>query len=82
MPVAIGERGRRFVAPGAAAALDFEALETHVRRQALQLAARAVEQRLNADLSDCVGPTAPCSCGRPARYAGRPAKTFESAVGR
>ena len=30
----------RFVAPGTAKQLDFEALETHVRRQALQLAAR------------------------------------------
>ena len=32
--------------------LDFEAVETAARRQALRLAARALEQRLNADTSD------------------------------
>ena len=52
-----------------------------MRRQALQLAARAVERRLNADRSDHAGPTAPCACGRLARYAGRHPKTFESALG-
>ena len=71
----------RLVAPGAADRLDFEAFETHLRRQALQLAARAVERRLNADRSDHAGPTAPCACGRLARYAGRRPKTFESALG-
>ena len=69
------------VAPGAADQLDFEAFETHLRRQALQLAARAVERRLNADHSDHTGPTAACACGQRARYAGRHAKTFEASLG-
>ena len=43
--------------------LDFEALEMAARRQALRLAARALEQRLNADLTDHAGPELPCSCG-------------------
>ncbi|MDP2700978.1 MAG: ISKra4 family transposase [Candidatus Rokubacteria bacterium] len=51
------------------------------RREALRVAARAVEQRINADTSDHVGPTAPCACGQPARYAGRRAKTFTSVLG-
>ena len=45
------------------------------------VAARAVEQRFNADTSDHIGPTVPCSCGQPARYAGRHAKTFTSVLG-
>jgi hypothetical protein len=52
-----------------------------VRRQALRVAARAVEQRLNADTADHTGPTAPCACGQPARYVGRRGKTFESVLG-
>ena len=51
------------------------------RRQALRLAARALEQRLNADLSDHAGPELPCSCGGPAQYHGRHEKTFESVLG-
>jgi hypothetical protein len=51
------------------------------RRQALRLAARALEQRLNADTSDYAGPEAPCSCGAPAHYHGRHHKTFESVLG-
>jgi hypothetical protein len=52
------------------------------RRQALAVAARAVEQRLNADTSDHAGPTVPCpQCHQPARYAGRHRKTFESVLG-
>jgi len=62
-------------------ALDMEALEMSVRQQALQLAARAVEQRLNADTSDNAGPSLPCSCGGEARYAGRRSKHFHSALG-
>ena len=45
------------------------------------VAARAVARRLNADTSDHVGPTFPCACGQPARYAGRNDKTFESVLG-
>lgn len=71
----------RLVAPQAADQLDFEAVETCVRRRALQLAARAVERRLNADHSDAKASTRPCSCGRAARYAGRQRKTFETALG-
>ena len=51
------------------------------RDQAMRVAARAVEHRFNADTSDHTGPTAPCVCGQPARYAGRRGKTFESALG-
>ena len=52
-----------------------------MRRCALQLAARAVERRLNADRSDGQARTQPCSCGRAARFAGRHPKTFETALG-
>ena len=51
------------------------------RRQALRLAARALEQRLNADTGDHVGPELPCPCGGSAQYHGRHEKTFESALG-
>jgi len=51
------------------------------RRQALRLAARALEQRLNADTSDHVGAELPCPCGATAQYHGRHAKTFESVLG-
>lgn len=51
------------------------------RRQALRLAARALEQRLNADTSDHAAPELPCSCGEPAQYRGRHEKTFESVLG-
>ncbi len=68
--------------PGVAAPLDFEALEVALRRQALQLAARLLAQHLNADTSDYAGPWLPCArCGGPARYAGRHAKTFTTALG-
>src|SRR5260370_11678820 len=63
------------------AGLDFEALEMAARRQALRLAARALEQRLNADTSDYVGPELPCPCGGSARYHGRHRKNFVSALG-
>lgn len=51
------------------------------RRQALRLAARALEQRLNADTSDHAGAELPCSCGEPAQYRGRHQKTLESVLG-
>lgn len=51
------------------------------RRQALRLAARALEQRLNADTTDHAGPELPCPCGGSARYHGRHSKTFESVLG-
>ncbi len=51
------------------------------RRQALRLAARAVEQRLNADPSDYSGPQLPCACGQAARYVDRRPKSFQSVLG-
>lgn len=47
----------------------------------MRLAARALEQRLNADTSDHAGPQLPCSCGGLAEYHGRHSKTFESVLG-
>lgn len=61
--------------------LDLEVLERAVRQQALQLAARAVEQRLNADTSDEAGPRLACRCGGEARYVGRRSKRFDSVLG-
>ena len=56
-------------------------MEIAARRQALRLAARALEQRLNADTSDYAGPELRCSCGGLAQYHGRHGKTFESVLG-
>src|SRR5215469_6528895 len=56
-------------------------MEMAARRQALRLAARALEQRLNADTSDYAGPELACPCGGSAHYHGRHEKTFESALG-
>jgi hypothetical protein len=66
----------------ALADLDLEALESAVRRQALALAARAVEQRLNADHSDAAGAQQRCRCcGKQARCTERREKTFTSVLG-
>jgi len=51
------------------------------RRQALRLAAHALEQGLNADTSDHVGAELPCPCGANAQYHGRHTKTFERVLG-
>ncbi len=51
------------------------------RRMAMRMAARDVEQRVNANTSDYAGPTLPCECGQSARYAGRHGKDFESVLG-
>lgn len=56
-------------------------MEGAARRAALHLVARAVEGRLNADVTDHAGPTVPCACGGAAVYAGRRPKTFTTAVG-
>jgi hypothetical protein len=56
-------------------------VEMAARRQALRLAARALEQRLNTDLSDHAGPQLLCCCGGVAEYHGRHQKTFESVLG-
>ena len=60
--------------------IDFEALETAMRRRALQLAARLLEQRFNRDPCDYQGSSFPCACGRRARYVER-WKSFHSVVG-
>ncbi len=77
----IAQEIETLLGPQALAELDFEAVETFARRQALRLAARALEQRFNADTSDYVGPELPCPCGGVARYHGRHGKTFESVLG-
>jgi len=64
----------------AVADLDFEALEVAVRKQVLQLAGKAVEQRFNADRSDEVNARVRCSCGNEARYAGRRTKQVDSVL--
>jgi hypothetical protein len=69
------------ITPGAADRLDFEAVETAARRRALSVAARAIEQRLNADHGDHAGAHLPCPQGHRARYAGRRDKTFTTALG-
>lgn len=51
------------------------------RRQALRLAARALEQRLNDDTRDYAGPQLACACGQPARYVDRRAKSLVSVLG-
>ena len=61
--------------------LDFEALKMAARERVLQLAARAIEQRLNADTSDEAGSRLPCRCGREAQFMGRRSKTFRSVLG-
>ena len=53
--------------PHAVADLDFEAVEMAARRQALRLAARALEQWLNADTSDHAGAELLCSCAERAQ---------------
>jgi hypothetical protein len=61
--------------------IDLGALESAVRRQALGLAARAVEQRFNADHSDGAEAHRSCECGQTARYIGRRCKEFHSVLG-
>ena len=79
--VALEAELERLVAPGAADSLDLEAVEVHIRRQALQMAAGMLASRLNADLSDRQGASRACACGQLARYAGRRSKTFLTALG-
>ena len=49
---------------GASDGMNFEAIETAVRRQVMGLAARVIEQRLNADTSDYAGPSLSKHTGR------------------
>ena len=68
---------------GAAGAeeVDLEAVEMALRRRVLRVAARQLQERLNADHSDYAGTTRPCRCGQPARYVERRAKGFASVRG-
>ena len=66
--------------PAAAEALDFEALETALRRRVLEGAARTVETQLNQDHSDAT-PHHDCCCGGTARYVGRRTKQFITVLG-
>src|SRR6201997_70025 len=61
--------------------LDLEALELAVRKQVLQLAGTAVEQRLNADTSDERGSRTRCACGQGGRLVGRRGKRGERGLG-
>lgn len=60
--------------------MDLEALEMTARRSALQLAARVIEQFLNADSSD-YDSHQPCDCGQAARFAGRRSKRIQTVLG-
>lgn len=66
---------------GAVEELDLEAVETALRHRALRVAARLLEARFNADLSDQSGATRPCRCGHQGRYVGRRAKRFQTVLG-
>lgn len=69
------------IGAGPVEALDLEAVELAARWGVLAVAARAIEQRLNADHTDDAGPHRACPCGGQARYAGRRAKTVASVLG-
>lgn len=71
----------QFLGKQAIAVLDLEALESAVRREALRIAGKAIEQWLNSDTSDYAGSQIKCKCGRSARFAGRRRKCFESVLG-
>ena len=77
----ISQETERLLGHQAVADLDCEAVERAARPQALRLAARELEQRLNADLSDPAGPPWTDRCGGVAEYPGRHQKTFESVRG-
>lgn len=47
----------------------------------MNIAARAIEARINADTSDHIGSHLKCDCGHQAQYAGRHKKTFKSVLG-
>lgn len=76
----LAEEIERLVGREAVEAMDFEAVETAVRRQALRFAAKVVEQRLNADHGDFKGARRPCSCGQEARYVDRRTKLFQTVL--
>ncbi len=60
-------------------ALDWEALETRLKQQVLQVAARLLEKHLNG-ADEPAGPWT-CLCGASARYVGRRRKRFQTVLG-
>jgi hypothetical protein len=81
LAVEVEQEVEALLGPAAVEELDLEAVETALRRRALRVAARVLEERLNADHSDQSGPARPCACGQKARYVGRRAKRFQSVLG-
>ena len=71
----------RLIGTDAGAQIDFEALETATRDSVLRLAARLLEQKLNADHSDYNGPRRSCVCGGESLYVERRGKTFQTVLG-
>ncbi len=71
----------QFLCKQALLGLDLEALESAVRREALRIAGKAVEQWPNSDTSDYAGNQITCKCSQAARFAGRRRKCFESVLG-
>lgn len=71
----------RLIGPCSTPQIDFEAWETAARSCALRLAARSLENHLNADRSDYSGTERDCPCGARARYVDRRSKTFETVLG-
>ena len=63
------------------ACTDFAGIELAARAAATNLAARAVERRLNDNHADYCGPTLPCACGDTAHFEGRQAKSFLTVLG-
>jgi len=74
------EEVERFLGKQTTQGLDLEALESAVRREALRIAGKAIEQWLNSDTRDQVG-SQPCKCGREASFAGRRSKCLQSVLG-
>ena len=72
----------RLIGDGVTDDIDMEAVETAAKRTMMEIGARAVAKRFNADRSDHVGPSIACtSCGGEAHYMGRRPKTFTTALG-
>lgn len=66
---------------GPDATISLAEVEARLRSQALAIAARALEQRLDADTSDGESPSIPCACGGTARYVDRREKSFLTVLG-
>jgi hypothetical protein len=56
-------------------------METTIRKRTLRVAARFLEDALNADTSDYQGPQFSCACGKHARFIDRRSKTFTTILG-